>query len=85
MTIQEANQKVQEWIDAGDSYATLDLNELKSAEGLTLPTEVGGLLQLKGLTSVVGLNLPETVKRLDLNGLNSAEGLKFPKKSNCLG
>ena len=54
------------------------------AAGLTLPTEVGGLLQLKGLTSVVGLNLPEAVNRLDLNGLNSAEGLKFPKKIQLL-
>jgi len=37
MTIQEANQKVQEWIDAGNKNARLILDGLTSARGLTLP------------------------------------------------
>ena len=50
MTIQEANTKVQEWIDAGNKNAPLILDGLTSAEGLTLPTEVGESLCLNGLT-----------------------------------
>ena len=61
MNIQEANEKVQEWINEGDEEATLDLNGLTSAEGLTLPTKVGGDLRLDGLTSAVGLTLPTSV------------------------
>ena len=38
MNIQEANKIVQEWINQGDEEATLDLDGLTSAEGLTLPT-----------------------------------------------
>ena len=61
MTIQEANQKVQKWIDAGNKNANLILDGLTSAEGLTLPTDVG-LLYLNGLTSAEGLTLPESVE-----------------------
>jgi hypothetical protein len=75
MTIQEANKIVQKWIDADDSYATLDLNGLTSAVGLTLPVSVNGSLNLSGLTSAVGLTLPTSVGGgLDLAGLTSADG-----------
>ena len=49
MNIQEANKIVQEWINQGDEEATLDLDGLTSAEGLTLPTSVGGDISLNGL------------------------------------
>ena len=35
MTLQEANQKVQEWIDAGNKNTFLILDVLTSARGLT--------------------------------------------------
>lgn len=61
-------------------YGDLDLNELTSAEGLTLPKHVGGYLDLIGLTSVEGLTLPEHVEGdLSLDGLASAEGLILPE------
>ena len=62
MTIQEANQKVKEWIDAGNKNTALILDGLTSARGLTLPTTVGGWLSLNGLTSAEGLTLPVSVE-----------------------
>ena len=72
MNIEDANNKVQEWIYDGDFYENLDLDDLTSAEGLALPTSFGGNLGLNGLTSAEGLTLPTSIRRgLDLNGLKS--------------
>ena len=49
MNIEDANNKVQEWIYDGDFYENLDLDDLTSAEGLALPTSIGGYLGLNGL------------------------------------
>ena len=50
MTIQEANQILKEYTDAGKALDTeFDLSELTSAVGLELPEEVGALV-LNGLT-----------------------------------
>ena len=60
---------------AGD----LDLRHLTSAEGLTLPSSVGGNLYLSHLTSAKGLTLPHSVGgALYLSRLTSAEGLTLP-------
>ena len=60
-------------------YGDLRLNNLTSAEGLTLPETVRGGLYLSGLTSAEGLTLPASVGGdLDLSGLTSAEGLTLP-------
>ena len=56
----------------------LDLSGLTSAQGLKLPSTVGGGLDLRGLTSAQGLKLPSTVKGwLYLRGLTSAELAKL--------
>ena len=56
------------------------LRGLTSAEGLTLPENVGGDLNLGGLRSAEGLKLPESVGgNLGLHGLRSAEGLQLPE------
>lgn len=39
----------------------LDLNCLPSAEGLVLPTSIGGWLDLNGLTSAEGVVLPTSI------------------------
>ena len=59
----------------------LDLSDLTSAAGLTLPKTVSGWLDLSGLTSAAGLTLPKTVGgALDLIGLTSAEKTKLKEK-----
>jgi len=64
-----------------DSDGSFSLDHLTSAEGLVLPTEIGGFLSLNGLTSAEGLVLPKKIGgSLWLNGLASAEGLVLPKK-----
>jgi len=74
MNIEDANKKVQEWINDGDFDETLDLDDLTSAEGLTLPTSIGGGLSLNGLRSAEGLTLPTSIKgRILLNGLTIAD------------
>ena len=56
------------------------LRGLTSAEGLTLPENVGGDLNLGGLRSAEGLKLPENVGGyLMLGRLTSAESLQLPK------
>lgn len=73
----------------------LDLRSLTSAEGLTLPENIGGSLNLNGLilpqnvgrhfilpslTSVEGLTLPQSIGGdLDLSRLSSAKDLKLPQ------
>ena len=58
----------------------LNLSFLTSAEGLTLPKNVGGYLWLSGLRSAEGLTLPESVGGyLYLRGLTSAVGLTLPE------
>jgi hypothetical protein len=62
-------------------YGNLILNNLTSAEGLTLPKEIGGNLNLLNLTSAEGLTLPEKIGgSLFLFNLTSAEGLTLPEK-----
>jgi hypothetical protein len=57
----------------------LSLDNLTSAEGLTLPSTISGNLGLSRLTSAEGLTLPSTISGgLDLAGLTSAEGLTLP-------
>ncbi|QQR82700.1 hypothetical protein IPJ70_01125 [Candidatus Campbellbacteria bacterium] len=57
----------------------LDLWNLTSAEGLTLPHSIGGNLYLNNLTSAEGLTLPHSIGgNLYLNNLTSAEGLTLP-------
>jgi hypothetical protein len=61
-------------------YGGLDLSDLTSAEGLTLPQSVGGYLNLSSLTSAEGLTLPQSVGGyLNLSGLTSAKGLTVPQ------
>ncbi|MCD8563970.1 MAG: hypothetical protein LRY44_03050 [Candidatus Pacebacteria bacterium] len=58
----------------------LDLSNLTSAEGLTLPQSIGGYLYLSNLTSAEGLTLPQSIGGyLELRGLTSAEGLTLPQ------
>ena len=53
---------------------SLSLNGLTNAEGLTLPTSIGGGINFFSLTSAEGLTLPDTVGgSLSLNGLTSAD------------
>ena len=79
MNIQEANQTVQEWINEGDEEATLDLDGLSSAVGLTLPTSVQSLF-LNGLTSAEGLKLPTSVGELSLNSLPESDKKALRKR-----
>jgi hypothetical protein len=61
-------------------YGDLDLNSLKSVEGLVLPETVGGDLDLGWLQSAEGLVFPKTVGGdLYLNRFQSAEGLELPE------
>ena len=61
-------------------YGELDLSDLTSAEGLTLPQSVGGSLGLESLTSAEGIILPQSVGgNLDLDSLTNAEGLTLPQ------
>ena len=61
-------------------YGDLNLSNLTSAVGLTLPESIGGDLSLNGLSSSVGLTLPESIGgNLNLSGLKSAEGLTLPE------
>ena len=60
----------------------LYLSNLKSLDGTKLPESVGGL-SLDGITSVIGLILPEYINgSIELNGLTSADGLNFPNNIN---
>ena len=60
-------------------YGDLDLYDLTSAEGLTLPNSIGGSLNLSSLTSAEGLTLPNSIGgSLDLYSLTNAEGLTLP-------
>ena len=53
---------------------SLSLNGLTNAEGLTLPTSIGGGINFFSLTSAEGLTLLDTVGgSLSLNGLTSAD------------
>jgi hypothetical protein len=57
------------------------ISNARSAEGLVLPEEFRGDLDLSSLTSAEGLVFPEEVGRvLDLRSLTSAEDLVLPKK-----
>ncbi len=61
-------------------YGNLNLSHLTSAEGLTLPQSVGGVLYLSRLTSAEGLTLPQSLGGgLYLSRLTSAEGLTLPQ------
>ena len=61
-------------------YGDLDLNDLTSAKGLTLPKSIGGGLYLDRLTSAEGLTLPESVGgNIFLSSLTFAEGLTLPE------
>ena len=61
----------------------LDLNGLKSAKDLTLPTTINGTLYLEGLQSAEGLTLPQTITGdLKLRSLKSAEHLILPQTIN---
>jgi hypothetical protein len=58
----------------------LDLSDLKSVEGLTLPEVVYGNIKLGNLKSADKLKLPKVVHgSLDLGSLKSAAGLEFPE------
>ena len=60
-------------------YGNLDLRDLRSGDGIKLPTIVSGYLDLSGLTSAKGLTLPNKVGGdLDLHFLASTEGLILP-------
>ena len=64
-------------------HGYLDLQSLKSAEGLKLPKTMNGNLNLSSLKSAEGLKLPETIDGdLNLQSLKSAEGLKLPETIN---
>ena len=67
-------------------YGELDLSDLTSAGGLTLPQSVGGDLYLSSLTNAEGLILSQSVGgHLDLRSLTSAEGLILPQNvGGCL-
>ena len=45
----------------GDGEASINLSSLTTAEGLTLPKEIGGSLYLYSLTTAEGLTLPEKI------------------------
>ncbi len=61
-------------------FEDLDLNNLKSAEGLELPQIIGGGLELRSITSAEGLQLPQSIGGgLYLYSLTSAEGLQLPQ------
>ncbi len=61
-------------------YDKLDLSDLTSAEGITLPQSVGGTLDLSSLTNAEGLIFPQNIGGgLILNSLTSAEGLTLPQ------
>ena len=63
---------------------SLDLRNLKSAEGLALPEEIEEILNLESLKSIEGLVLPKKVDSLVLSSLTSAEGLNLPEKVNSI-
>jgi len=59
-------------------HGNLNLPNLTSAEGLTLPQSIGGDLSLNKLTSAEGLTLPQSIGGdLYLSGLTSAEKQKL--------
>ena len=61
-------------------YWNLYLSNLWSAEGLTLPHNIGGDLYLSSLKSAEGLKLPQSIGGdLYLNSLKNAEGLILPQ------
>ncbi|MEK7587128.1 MAG: hypothetical protein AAB453_04635 [Patescibacteria group bacterium] len=61
-------------------YGDLDLGDLTTAEGLTLPQSIGGGLNLDGFISVEGLTLPQSIgDYLYLGDLTTAEGLILPQ------
>lgn len=60
-------------------YGDLDLSDLLSAQGITLPGSVSGDLLLNSLVSAEGLIFPKSVGRnLWLNSLTSVQGLILP-------
>jgi len=64
-------------------YGDLDLRNLTSAKGLTLPEIINGNHSLYALTSAEGLILPEIINGyLDLSHLTSTKGITFPKTVN---
>ena len=62
-------------------YGDLNLYNLTSAKGLTLPSSINGDLDLHSLTSAKGLTLPSSIKEnLYLNSLTSADKDALRKK-----
>lgn len=65
-------------------YGNLYLSSLTSAEGLILPTSIGGYLDLGSLTSAEDLILPTSIGGdLYLDRLTSAEGLEKITGVSC--
>ena len=61
----------------------MDLDGLKTAEGLVLPEKINGELSLIGLKTAEGLVLPKEIDgSLYLCGLETAEGLVLPNGFN---
>ena len=61
-------------------YGYLDFRSLTTAEGLTLPQSIGGILNLSSLTTAENLTLPESIGGdLRLSSLTTAEGLTLPE------
>ena len=61
-------------------YFDLNYQDIESAEGLIFPENIGGSLDLRGLTIADGLVLPKHIGRdLYLNSLTSAKGLVLPE------
>jgi len=61
-------------------YGNLNLNSLKTAEGLTLPQSISGDLDLYGLETAEGLTLPQSIGgNLNLHSLETPEGLTLPQ------
>ena len=62
-------------------FGDLDLSDLKTAEGLTLPQYISGNLHLNRLKTAKGLKLPQSISGcLDLDCLETTEGLILPQR-----
>ena len=63
-----------------DDYINFNMYNKLKQKGFNLPTQIGGYLNLSGLTSAEGLVLPQSISgALFLRGLTSAEGLVLPQ------
>ena len=74
----------EEWKKSPNKFkilvSDLYLHQLTNAEGLVLPQNIGGSLNLSALTNAEGLVLPQSIgDSLWLDGLTSAEGLVLPQ------